>query len=134
MAKKKKKKKKQQGNSGDVYYGYISEGFEYDPYNCDCMPDVPVLIERKNFKKLSKDEKTIIKGFIADTVTAYWNEKRQIPVGESLAAIKKTLVQLYLEEYRVMLKDDTELKNYLRDHTLATINKLLKAERQAEQK
>ena len=134
MAKKKKKKKKQQGNSDDVYYEYLADGFEYDPYNCDCMPDMPVLIERKNFKKLSKDEKTILKDFIVDTVTAYWKEKRQIPTGESLAAIKKTLVQLYLEEYHVMLKDDTELKNYLRDHTLAAINRLLKAERQAENK
>ena len=124
-----KKKKKQQGNNGDAYYGYIANGLQYAPCNCDCLPDLPVLIERKNFKKLDKDEKTIIKDFIVDTVTVYWKEKRQIPVGESLAVIKKTLVQLYQEEYHVMLKDDTELKNYVRDNMLATINKLLKAEK-----
>lgn len=130
---KKKKKKKQQGNSGNVYYGYVADGFRYDPGNCDCMPEQPVAIERKNFKKLGRDEKTVIRDFIVNAVTEYWKEKRQIPVGESLAAIKNTLVQLYLESCHVMLKDDTELKNYLRDHTLATINRLLKAERQAEQ-
>ena len=124
-----KEKKKQQGNNDNVYYEYIPGEDIYHPDNCDYMPDLPVLIERKNFKKLDKNEKIIIKDFIVDTVTIYWNEKRQIPVGESLAVIKKTLVQLYLEEYHVMLKDDTELKNYVRDNVLATINKLLKAEK-----
>lgn len=127
---KKKKKKKRQVNAGDIYYDYIPTEEMYNPDNCDCMPDMPILIERKNFKKLDKDEKIILKDFIVDAVTTYWNEKRQIPMGESLSAIKKTLVTLYLEEYHVMLKDDTELKNYVRDNTIITINKLLKKEKQ----
>ena len=104
--------------------------------DCDCMPGdfLPDICEKKNFKKLDRDEKQAVKGFIVDIVTEYWNEKRQIPMGESLAAIKKTLMQVYSETYYVMLKDDTELKNYLRDNALATINRLLKAEKQTEQK
>lgn len=131
---KKKKKKKRQANAGDIYYDYIPAEGMYNPDDCDCMPDLPVLVERKNFKKLDRDEKIILKDFIVDAVTTYWNEKRQIPVGESLSAIKKTLVTLYLEEYHVMLKDDTELKNYVRDNTIVTINKLLKKEKQKEKR
>lgn len=126
---KKKKKKKRPANAGDIYYEYIPESGMYDPDDIDCMPDVLMPVERKNFKKLDRDEKTILKELIVDAVTTYWNKKRQIPMGESLAALKRTLVALYLEEYRVMLKDDTELKNYLRDNMIVTINKLLKKEK-----
>lgn len=126
----KKKKKKQQANTSDIHYEYNPDDFLYEPDNYDYMPALPITAEKKCFKKLGKDEKTVIKDFIIDTVTTYWHEQRQIPMGESLAAIKKTLTALFLEEYRVMLKDDTELNIYLRDNTLSTINKLLKKEKQ----
>lgn len=129
---KKKKKKKQQGSPYNLFPEHSPYEFAYEPDDCDCMP--AMIAEKKSFKKLDRDEKAVIKDFIVDAVTTYWHEKRQIPVGESLAAIRKTLAQLYLEEYRVILKDDTELKNYLRDNALSTINKLLKAEKQEERK
>ena len=129
---KKKKKKKQQGSPYNLFPEHNPYEFAYEPDDCDCMPEM--IAEKKSFKKLDRDEKAVIKDFIVDAVTTYWHEKRQIPVGESLAAIRKTLAQLYLEEYRVILKDDTELKNYLRDNALSTINKLLKAEKQEERK
>lgn len=132
MAKKKKKKKQQQESPYDIFPEYDADGSVYALDDCDCMP--PMIAERKSFKKLNKDKKAVIKDFIVDAVTVYWHEKRQIPVGESLAAIRNTLTGLYLEEYNVMLKEDTELKNYLRDNALSTINKLLKAEKQTEQK
>lgn len=102
---------------------------------CDYMPDdcLPIIRERKNFKKLDRDEKLAVKEFIADIVAEYWNEKRQIPAGESLAVIKKTLIRIYQETYYVILKDDTELKTYLRDHTIAVINRLLREERQEKE-
>lgn len=132
MAKKKKKKKQQQGSPYNIFPEYDADGSVYALDDCDRMP--PMIAERKSFKKLDKDEKAVIRDFIVDAVTAYWQEKRQIPVGESLAAIRRTLTGLYLEEYNVMLKEDTELKNYLRDNALSTINKLLKAEKREEQK
>ena len=128
----KKKKKKQQGSPYNIFPEYDAEGSVYALDDCDRMP--AMIAERKSFKKLNKDEKAVIKDFIVDAVTVYWHEKRQIPVGESLAAIRRTLTGLYLEEYNVMLKEDTELKNYLRDNALSTINKLLKTEKQTEQK
>lgn len=124
---KKKKKKKQQGSPYNLFPEHDPYEFAYEPEDYDCMPDMPA--EKKSFKKLGRDEKAVIKDFIVDAVTTYWQEKRQIPVGESLAAIRKTLIGLYLEKYHVMLKEDTELKNYLRDNALSTINKLLKAEK-----
>lgn len=124
---KKKKKKRQQGSPYNIFPEYDADGSVYALDDCDRMPDV--IAEKKSFKKLGRDEKAVIKDFIVETVTAYWHEKRQIPVGESLAAIRKTLIGLYLEAYQVMLKEDTELKNYLRDNALSTINKLLKAEK-----
>lgn len=132
MAKKKKKKKQQQGSPYNIFSEYDADGSVYALDDCDCIPDMPA--EKKSFKKLDKDEKTVIKDFIVDAVTTYWHAKRQIPVGESLAAIRRILTGLYLEEYNVMLKEDTELKNYLRDNALSTINKLLKAEKREEQK
>lgn len=126
----KKKKKKQQGSPYNIFPEYNPDEFAYEPDDCDRMPAIPA--EKKSFKKLDRDEKAVIKDFIVDAVTAYWQEKRQIPVGESLAAIRNTLIRLYLEEYQVMLKEDIELKNYLRDNALSTINKLLKAEKREE--
>lgn len=133
---KKKKKKQQQGVPCEIDREYNTNESMYALDDCDCMPEtyLPLIAERKSFKKLGRDEKAVIKDFIADAVTAYWQEKRQIPVGESLAAIRRTLTGLYLEEYQVMLTEDTELKNYLHDNTLSTINKLLKAEKREEQK
>lgn len=111
-------------------YIYVPDNWEDD----DCIPGdcLPATCEKKNFKKLDRDEKLAIKEFLTDIVTEYWKGKRQIPMGESLAAIKKTLMQAYQESYHVTLKDDTELKNYLRDNAIATINKLLKKETQEE--
>lgn len=86
--------------------------------------------ERKSFKKLDRDEKLAIKEFMTGLVTEYCEKERQIPLGGSLSEIKKTLMRVYEENYCVILKDDTELKNYLRDHALATINRFLKAESQ----
>lgn len=123
MAKKKKKKR----SPYNIFPEYDADESVYALDDCDCMPDVTA--EKKSFKKLGRDEKAVIKDFIVNAVTAYWQEKRQIPVGESLAAIRKTLIGLYLEEYHVMLKEDTELKNYLRDNALSAINRLLKAEK-----
>ncbi len=129
---KKKKKKRDQGSPHNISPEYDVDGSVYALDDCDCMPGV--IAEKKSFKNLGRDEKVVIKDFIADAVTAYWHEKRQIPVGESLAAIRETLIGLYLEEYQVMLKADTELKNYLRDNALSIINKLLEAEKRKEQK
>lgn len=125
-----KKKKKKQGHFCKVCMSALKHGTETEDADFDYLSDdlPPAIYEKKSFKKLDRDEKLAIREFITDLVTEYWKKERQIPTGGNLAEIKKTLMQVYEESYRVTLKDDTELKNYLRDQTLATINRLLKAE------
>ena len=38
------------------------------------------------------------------------------------------------EDYGILLKEDTELKNYLMTLVISSINKLLKTERQVQEK
>lgn len=88
----------------------------------------PVACETTRFKKLGKDEKTVLKAFITDTVTDYWQEYRQIPFSESFSVLKKCIIEAYDEECGIFLKDDIELKNYFQTHVITTINRLLKEE------
>lgn len=97
----------------------------------DVLPEpLPASRETTRFKKLDKDGKAILKAFIVDVVTEYWQENRQIPFAESLSELKRYIIETYDEECCILLKDDTELKEYLHTHTIVTINKLLKAEKQ----
>lgn len=97
----------------------------------DVLPEpLPASRETTRFKKLDKDGKAILKAFIVDVVTEYWQENRQIPFAESFSKLKRYIIETYDEECGILLKDDTELKEYLHTHTIVTINKLLKAEKQ----
>ncbi|MEG1660789.1 MAG: hypothetical protein RR304_09540 [Bacteroides sp.] len=95
----------------------------------DFLPEpMPVSRETTRFKKLDKDGKAFLKTLIVDVSTGYWQEKRQIPFAESLSKIRNRIIEAYDEECGILLKDDVELKNYLHDNMIVTINKLLKAE------
>lgn len=95
----------------------------------DILPEsLPEVKETTRFKKLDKEEKAILKAFITDAVTEYWQENRQIPFGESFSGLKKDIVETYDEECGTLLKDDVELKNYFQTHTITAINRLLKEE------
>lgn len=97
----------------------------------DALPEpLPVSRETTRFKKLDKEGKAVLKAFIVDAATEYWQKNRQIPFAESLSELKRYIIENYDEECGILLKDDTELKEYLHTHTIVTINKLLKAERQ----
>lgn len=87
--------------------------------------------ETTRFKKLGKEEKAVLKAFITDAVTEYWQKYRQIPFSESCSVLKKYIVEAYDEECGILLKDEVELKNYLQAHTITTINRLLKEENRA---
>lgn len=96
----------------------------------DNMDIMPVFYEDKSFKKLDKNEKTALKILISDVVQEYWIENRQIPFSETLSEVRKRIIRLFMENYEIRLKDDIELKNYIQAHTIGTINRLLKAEKQ----
>ena len=93
----------------------------------DILPEpLPVSRETTRFKKLGKEEKAVLKAFISEVVTEYWQENRQIPFAESFSELKKYIIGTYDEECGILLKDDAELKTYFQTHTVTTINKLLK--------
>ena len=71
---------------------------------------------------------------IVSAVTAYWDENRLIPFGEDMADMRKWLVEAFAEEYGILLKEDSELKNYLMTLVISTLNKLLKAEKTIQEK
>ena len=95
----------------------------------DILPEpLPVSRETTRFKKLDKEEKAVLKAFVTEATTEYWQENRQIPFAESFSELKKYIIGTYDEECGILLKDDTDLKNYFQTHTITTINKLLKEE------
>ena len=142
-----KKKKKQQGHYCRVCGNYKANekfsGKGHAQHICkscmsamrsgknpeDILPEpLPVRRETTRFKKLGKEEKAVLKAFISEMVTEYWQENRQIPFAESFSELKKYIIGTYDEECGILLKDDAELKTYFQTHTITTINKLLKEE------
>ena len=128
MAKKKKHKNTDLPVVMDYGIGCISV---YDPV--DMMPyrDLPIT-EQTRFKKLGKEMKAEFKWLAASLTMEYWNENRQIPFGEEMSKLRTRLLRMFAEEYNILLKDDTELKNYLLTLVISTINKQLKSEKEKQ--
>ena len=124
MAKKKKNKKSDADLRVIMDYG-IGSISVYDPV--DMMPySEPPITEQTRFKKLGKEMKAEFKWLAASVTVEYWEDKRQIPFGEEMSKLRIRLLRMFAEEYGILLKEDTELKNYLLTLVIATINKQLK--------
>ena len=124
MAKKKKNKKSDADLPVIIDYG-IGSISVYDPV--DMMPySEPPITEQTRFKKLGKEMKAEFKWLAASVTVEYWEDKRQIPFGEEMSKLRIRLLRMFAEEYGILLKEDTELKNYLLTLVIATINKQLK--------
>ena len=105
----------------------------YDPVSV--MPySEPPITERTRYKKLNAEQKVAFKSMLVSAVISYWNENRLIPFGEDMADMRKWLVVAFAEEYGILLKEDSELKNYLIVLAISTLNKLLKAEKKIQEK
>ena len=124
MAKKKKNKKSDADLPVIMDYG-IGSISVYDPV--DMMPySEPHITEQTRFKKLGKEMKAEFKWLAASVTVEYWEDKRQIPFGEEMSKLRIRLLRMFAEEYGILLKEDTELKNYLLTLVITTINKQLK--------
>lgn len=124
MAKKKKNKKSDADLPVIMDYG-IGSISVYDPV--DMMPySEPPITEQTRFKKLGKEMKAEFKWLAASVTVEYWEDKRQIPFSEEMSKLRIRLLRMFAEEYGILLKEDTELKNYLLTLVIATINKQLK--------
>ena len=131
-----KKKKRKRGITTDLPI-IIDCGDElvsaYDPVSV--MPySEPPITERTRYKKLNAEQKVAFKSMLVSAVISYWNENRLIPFGEDMADMRKWLVEAFAEEYGILLKEDSELKSYLMTLVISTLNKLLKAEKTAQEK
>lgn len=131
MAKKKKHKKISTPDLPiimDYGVGCISV---YDP--ADMMPySEPPITEQTRFKKLGKEMKAELKWLAASVTIEYWEENRQIPFGEEMSKFRTRLMRMFAEEYSILLKEDTELKNYLLTLVITTINKQLRSEKETQ--
>ena len=142
-----KKKKKQQGHYCRICDSYKANekfsGKGHAQHICkSCMSAIrngknpedilrePLHVSRETmpFKKLDKEEKAVLKAFVSEVTTGFWEENREIPFAESFSELKKYIIGTFDEECGILLKDDAELKNYFQTHTITTINKLLKEE------
>lgn len=99
----------------------------YDPVDMMSYNDPPVT-EQTRFKKLRKEMKAEFKWLASSITIEYWKENRQIPFGEEMSKLRIRLLRIFAEEYSILLKDDTELKNYLLMLVITTINKHLQSE------
>lgn len=127
-------KKKRHGKDSDVNLPMIMDYGTgcisvYDPV--DMLPySEPPITEQTHFKKLGKEMKTEFKWLAASVTIEFWKENRQIPFGEEMSKLRTRLVRMFAEEYRIQIKEDTELKDYLQTLVINTINKQLKSEKQ----
>ncbi|ROT11821.1 hypothetical protein EEL50_12960 [Muribaculaceae bacterium Isolate-105 (HZI)] len=131
MAKKKKHKKDSDVNLPiimDYGIGCISV---YDPVAMLPYSEPPIT-EQTRFKKLGKEMKAEFKWLAASITIEFWEENRQIPFGEEMSKLRIRLMRMFAEEYRIQLKEDTELKDYLQTLVINTINKQLKSEKEKQ--
>ena len=62
-------------------------------------------------------------------VTDYWQTCRQIPVDGDLKQLRKNALDALLHDFRIYLKDDKEVTQFLNGCVSTTINRQLKAEK-----
>ena len=110
----------------DEEFDELFGDMEYDIFNPDINIMSYVEPEHKRYDKLNKEEKTALKELWTDMVTRYWDDERLIPFGEPYSKIKKELLEIFAEQGEIALKDNNNLKVFLHDTMIVTINKILK--------
>ena len=84
--------------------------------------------EAKTFKKLSRDQKMVLKAIVQDEVSLYWQNHRQIPVNDKLKQLRSSVNTVVNEQLGFAIKDDTMFKAYMQEQVIAVINKILRQE------
>ena len=112
-------------------YGAFADYMEYGPQyetvdDCPVFPGDTETVAKVTFKKFSSDARKMLRSVMAELVIGYWNAYRQNPFGE---VAKKLRQESIMEVYRMTgeyAKDSDELKHYLLECIVSTINKELK--------
>lgn len=131
MAKKKKHKKISHSDLPIIMDYGVDCISVYDSANMMPYSETPIT-EQTRFKKLSKEMKTEFKWLVSSVVIEYWQENRQIPFGDEMSKFRTRLMRMFAEEYSILLKEDTELKNYLLTLVITTTNKQLRSEKETQ--
>lgn len=84
----------------------------------------------KTFKKLSREQKMVLKAIVQDEVTLYWQAHRQIPVNDILKQLRSSVNTVVYEQLGFAIKDDTMFKAYIQEQVVAVINKILRLEKE----
>ena len=87
-------------------------------------------LEPKTFKKLSREQKMVLKAIVQDEVTLYWQAHRQIPVNDILKQLRSSVNTVVYEQLGFAIKDDTMFKAYIQEQVVAVINKILRLEKE----
>lgn len=86
--------------------------------------------EPKTFKKLSREQKMVLKAIVQDEVTLYWQTHRQIPVNDKLKQLRSSVNTVVYEQLDFAIKDDTMFKAYIQEQVITVINKILRQEKE----
>ena len=134
MAKKKHKRRSYENASVievpkdyGAFADYMKYGPQYDTVDdCPVFPEDTETVTKVTFKKLSSDARKMLRSVMVELVISYWNAYRQIPFGEAAKHLRQESI---MEVYRMTgeyAKDSDELKHYLLECIVTTINKELK--------
>lgn len=86
--------------------------------------------ETKTFKKLSRDQKVVLKAIVQDEILLYWQTHRQIPVNDKLKQLSNSVNAVVHEQLDFAIKDDTMFKVYIQEQVITVINKILRIEKE----
>lgn len=134
MAKKKRHKGTGEYIEVSVNHGmwedYLQYGSQYDTINdCPIIPRETKHIERQRLSKISKDSRTLLKEYMENAVRGYWSQKRQIPISGDLKALRKDVLEIFLSDLGIYLKDDKDVTLFLNNIVAPTINRILRTEK-----
>ena len=86
--------------------------------------------ETKTFKKLSREQKMVLKAIVQNEVTLYWQAHRQIPVNDKLKQLRSSVNTVVYEQLDFAIKDDTMFKAYIQEQVITRLNKILRQEKE----
>lgn len=134
MAKKKRHKSTGEYVEVEVNHGmwedYLRYGSQYNTANdCPIIPGESELVERQRLSKISKDSRNLLKEYMENAVKRYWSRKRQIPVSGDLKALRKDVLEVFLSDLGICLKDDKDVTLFLNNIVAPTINRILRTEK-----
>lgn len=86
--------------------------------------------ETKTFKKLSREQKMVLKAIVQNEVTLYWQAHWQIPVNDKLKQLRSSVNTVVYEQLDFAIKDDTMFKAYIQEQVITRLNKILRQEKE----